>query len=113
MEEVYNRLRLGDAYTVTLVIPEGYNIFDIASAVAAAKLDSREDFLNAERKNTELITEWVPQGSAASLEGYLFPDTYKFSRHATPILMLTTMVREFGQEARRVGHDAGPGVAGR
>ena len=103
MEEVYDRLRAGDVYTVTLVIPEGYNIFDIASAVAEAKLDSREDFLTAERKNTELIAEWVPKGRATSLEGYLFPDTYKFSRHATPILMLTTMVREFGQEARRLG----------
>ena len=103
MEEVYDRLRIGDVYTVILVIPEGYNIFDIASAVAAAKLDTREDFLNAERKNTELIADWMPQGSAPSLEGYLFPDTYKFSRHATPILMLTTMVREFGQEARRLG----------
>jgi UPF0755 protein len=103
MREVYDRLRRGDVYTVTLLIPEGYNIFDIASAVAAAKLDSREDFLTAERKNTELIAEWVPRGSAGSLEGYLFPDTYKFSPHATPILMLTTMVREFGQETKRLG----------
>jgi UPF0755 protein len=103
MEEVYERLRRGDVYTVTLVIPEGFNIFDIANAVAAAKLDSRDDFLNAERKNTELIAEWVPQGSATSVEGYLFPDTYKFSRHATPVLMLTTMVREFRQETKRLG----------
>ena len=101
--EVYDRIRRGDVYTITLVIPEGYNIFDIASAVAAAKLDSREDFLDAERKNTELIAEWVPRGSANSLEGYLFPDTYKFSRHAPAILMLTTMVREFGREAKRLG----------
>jgi UPF0755 protein len=107
MEEVYDRLRRGDVYTVTVAIPEGYNIFDIATAVAAAKLDSREDFLNAERKNTELIAEWVPKGGATSLEGYLFPDTYKFSRHATPILMLTTMVREFGQEAKRLGMTTG------
>jgi UPF0755 protein len=103
MEEVYDRMRRGDVYTVTLVIPEGFNIFDIASAVAAAKLDSRDDFLNAERKNTELIAEWVPVGSATSLEGYLFPDTYKFSRHATALLMLTTMVREFRQETERLG----------
>jgi UPF0755 protein len=103
MAEVYDRLRRGDVYTITLVIPEGFNIFDIASAVAAAKLDSRDDFLNAERKNTELIAEWVAQGNATSVEGYLFPDTYKFSRHATPILMLTTMVREFRQETKRLG----------
>jgi UPF0755 protein len=103
MEEVYDRLRRGDVYTVTLVIPEGFNLFDIASAVAAAGLDSRDDFLSAEEKNTALIAEWVPQGSASSLEGYLFPDTYKFSRHATAILMLTTMVREFRQETKRLG----------
>ena len=107
MEEVYDRLRRGDVYTVTLVIPEGFDIFDIASAVAAAKLDSREDFLKAEEQNTELITEWVPKGSAHSLEGYLFPDTYKFSRHAPAILMLTTMVREFRQEAKRLGIPTG------
>ena len=103
MEEVYDRLRRGDVYTVTLVIPEGFNIFDIASAVAAAKLDSRDDFLKAEQKDTELIAEWVPQGGATSLEGYLFPDTYRFSRHATAILMLTTMVGEFRQETKRLG----------
>jgi UPF0755 protein len=103
MDEVYERLRRGDVYTITLLIPEGFNIFDVASAVAAAKLDSRDDFLNAERKNTELIAEWVPQGNAASVEGYLFPDTYKFSRHATAILMLTTMVKEFRQETKRLG----------
>jgi UPF0755 protein len=103
MGEVYDRLRRGDVYTITLVIPEGFNIFDIASAVAAAKLDTRDDFLNAEQKDTELIAEWVPKGSATSVEGYLFPDTYKFSRHATPILMLTTMVREFRQETKRLG----------
>lgn len=103
MEEVYDRIRRGDVYTVTLVIPEGFNIFDIASAVAAAGLDTRADFLNAEQKDTELIAEWVPQGSATSLEGYLFPDTYKFSRHAGALLMLTTMVREFRQETKRLG----------
>ena len=107
MDEVYDRLRRGDVYTVTLVIPEGFDIFDIASAVAAAKLDSREDFLKAEEQNTELIAEWVPKGSAHSLEGYLFPDTYKFSRHAPAILMLTTMVREFRQEVKRLGIPTG------
>jgi UPF0755 protein len=103
MAEVYDRIRRGDVYTVTLVIPEGFNIFDIASAVAAAKLDSRDDFLRAEQKDTELIAEWVPAGSAMSLEGYLFPDTYKFSRHATPLLMLMTMVKQFRLETKRLG----------
>ena len=103
MDEVYGRLRKGDVYTVTVVVPEGFNIFDIAGAVAAAGLDSRADFLRAEQQHTELIMEWVPQGRATSLEGYLFPDTYKFGRHATAEQMLTAMVHRFGKQAERLG----------
>ena len=97
--EVYARLVRGDVYTVALTIPEGYNIFDIARAVATAGLGSRDAFLAAERQHTELLS-WLPQaatGSLApqSLEGYLFPDTYHFSRHTTPVQILTTMVHRF------------------
>jgi UPF0755 protein len=98
--EVYDRLRRGDVYTVSLVIPEGYNIFDIAAAVQAAGLGSGARFLDAERRHTELIAEWSPQ--ATSLEGFLFPDTYRFGRHATPVQMLQAMVKKFGQVADRL-----------
>ena len=39
----------------------------------------------------------------ASLEGYLFPDTYKFSPSATPVQMLSAMVRRFTQTAQALG----------
>ena len=48
LTEVYARIRKGDVYTRTLVIPEGFNIFDIAQAVEAAGLGSNADFLAAE-----------------------------------------------------------------
>ncbi len=99
--EVYDRLRRGDVYTVTLVVPEGFNIFDIAAAVEAAGLGAKEDFLAAEKEHTELIAQWSPH--AASLVGYLFPDTYKFGRHATAVQMLTTMVKRFGVVVGRLG----------
>ena len=103
--EVYARLHKGDVYTKTVVIPEGFNIFDIAQAVASAGLGSSAEFLAAERQHTELIARWSP--GATSLEGYLFPDTYKFSRHATPVQMLTAMVKRFGQEAALLGLQGG------
>lgn len=98
---VYDRIRRGDVYTITVVIPEGYNIFDIADAMQAAGLASRADFLKAEMTHTELISQWSPQ--AKSLEGYLFPDTYKFSRRATPEQMLAMMVKRFGQQIQHLG----------
>jgi len=99
--EVYDRLRRGDVYTITVVVPEGFNIFDVAHAVAAAGLDSEAGFLAAERTHTELIRQWSPH--AQSLEGFLFPDTYRFSRHATAVQMLAVMVKRFGQEAGTLG----------
>jgi UPF0755 protein len=106
MPEVYARLERGDVYTRSLTIPEGYNIFDVAQAVEAAGLGSQEAFLAAERQHTELIAEWLPEGAGRkpeSLEGYLFPDTYQFSRHATPLQMLTTMVHRFRQRSAQLG----------
>ena len=106
MSEVYDRLVRGDVYTQALTIPEGFNIFDIANAVDAAGLAKRDDFLAAERQHTELIADLLPPTThPASLEGYLFPDTYRFSRHATPLQILTAMVHRFRQTATQLGLD--------
>jgi UPF0755 protein len=98
--EVYDRLRRGDVYTIALTIPEGYNIFDIAGAVQGAGLGSSAEFLAAARKHTDLIAPWSP--NATSLEGFLFPDTYKFNHHTTPEEMLGTMVKRFAEVATRL-----------
>jgi UPF0755 protein len=95
--EVYARIVRGDVFTLPLTIPEGYNIFDIATAVEAAGLGDRAAVLAAERSDTGLIERESPH--AASLEGYLFPDTYRFPRTATPLQILTAMVRRFRQVA--------------
>jgi UPF0755 protein len=105
LTEVYRRIAQGDIYTHALSIPEGYNIFDIAQAVEAAGLGEREAFLAEERKHTELIAEWTG-GAAnppASLEGYLFPDTYHFARHTPAVHILSAMVRRFRQASEQLG----------
>ena len=45
ISEVYARLKRGDVFTRTLVIPPGYNIFDVAQAVEDAGLGTRDSFL--------------------------------------------------------------------
>jgi UPF0755 protein len=99
--DIQKRLRRGDVYFHTVVVPEGFTMFDIARAVEAAGLGSAEDFLKVARSDTALIADLAP--SAPSLEGYLFPDTYQFSRMQTMREMAAVMVRQFRQVARQIG----------
>ena len=98
---VYDRLRRGDVYYRVVTVPEGYNLFDIANAVEAAQLATRDDFLKAAHQDTSLIAD--VDVKATSLEGYLYPDTYRFQRSDTPTTMLRAMVKRFRQEASQIG----------
>jgi UPF0755 protein len=101
MLSVYQRLRSGDVYTIALTIPEGYNMFDIAGAVEKGGLGSRAAFLTAEQQDTALIRDFDP--NASSLEGYLFPDTYRLAPNMSPEQILGKMVEHFRREALALG----------
>jgi UPF0755 protein len=96
--DIYDRLARGDIYFHTVVVPEGFSIFDIAAAIEAAGLGSRDEFLSLARSGAALISDLDPQ--AHSLEGYLFPDTYHFTRTQSLQDMIVVMLRRFRQEAR-------------
>jgi UPF0755 protein len=98
---VYNRIVRGDVYTRTVTIPEGFNLFDIAQAVEDAQLGSKESFLDAASQDVALVADLDP--GAKNLEGYLFPDTYRFQRRQTPTQMLTAMVKRFRQNSASIG----------
>jgi UPF0755 protein len=101
MVEVYRRIERGDVYTRTLVVPEGYNIYDIAAAAQAAGLGTSAGFLQAARTGVALVRGWQP--TAESAEGFLFPDTYRFSRHTSDAQMVAAMVERFEVVARQLG----------
>lgn len=99
--EVYARIRRGDVYTVSLTVPEGANIFDIAARVESAGLGTREGFLNAATEEAGLVADLDP--AAKNLEGYLFPDTYRFARSVKPFQIVANMVRRFRSVANQLG----------
>jgi UPF0755 protein len=99
--EVYDRIARGDIFFHTVVVPEGYNMFDIAGALEEAGLGKRDDFLKVARADTALVRDLDPQ--APSLEGYLFPDTYHFTRTQSLHDMAAAMVRRFRQAAKEAG----------
>jgi len=99
--QVHNRLARGDIYVHTVVIPEGFTVFDVAQAMQDAGLGSREEFLKIAMNDTDLIADLAPE--AKSLEGFLFPNTYEFTRTETPKEMIGMMVKQFRQVAQEIG----------
>jgi UPF0755 protein len=99
--DVHKRLVRGDIYVHTVVIPEGFTMFDIAQAIQDAGLGTSQDFLNVATSDTALIADLDPE--AKTLEGYLFPNTYEFTRTQTMQEMAAAMVKQFRQVAHEIG----------
>ena len=101
LADIHDRLAHGDIFVHTVVIPEGYTMFDIAQAVEQAGLGSQEEFLRVAMSGTDLIQDVSPE--ARSLEGYLFPDTYEFTRTQSVREIVAVMVHHFRQVANAIG----------
>lgn len=97
--EVFDKIAGGRIYVHVVVVPEGWTMFDIASELERQKLCTKEEFLIV-AQNPELVRDIAP--GAKSLEGFLFPSTYQFSRNTSPQEMAATMVHHFKEEWNKV-----------
>lgn len=102
---VLQRGRRGDEMTLT--VPEGRRLEEVAQLVAQQLPISATQFLELASSPREFSTQFpflaeLPAG--ATLEGYLFPDTYRIAKDATARevieRMLTTFDHKLTQAAR-------------
>ncbi len=63
--DVWRRLVRGDVYARTVVVPEGYNIYDIAAVVEQAGLGPASDFLAVAQGDTSLVRDLDPEAQDA------------------------------------------------
>ena len=89
-------------YLYPVVIPEGSDRFDIARILAERMAIDPDDFLRR-TEQTSLIHDLDP--GAPTLEGYLFPDTYRFPRRVTADTVIATMVARFRHVLQTKFHD--------
>ncbi len=76
---------------VTITIPEGFNLKQIEDRLIEANLAERNELINFKfSKDVPLILAGKPE--SASLEGYLFPDTYRFFKAAELSDIVSKMV---------------------
>jgi UPF0755 protein len=90
--DVMRHLVNGDFIVVTISIPEGLTVHQIAERVGQSGLACQDEFENAARDGAIVRALGLrPLGA----EGYLFPATYRFSPHAKTDDILKAMLARF------------------
>jgi len=90
--EILETIVEGKFYLHRLTIPEGSNLYQVASLVSMAGLCTESEFITA-ATDASLLRKLGLE--AETFEGYLFPDTYYFQKGAPPDSIIKTMVRRF------------------
>jgi UPF0755 protein len=92
---VFDVIRRGQIFYEEVTVPEGSNIFDIAGLLRNSDTVSPSEFLKAAAA-PENIRDLDPL--APSLEGYLFPSTYRVTRKTTAVQLCRMMTSEFRKQ---------------
>ena len=91
-EQILEILKKGKVKLCRITLPEGLNINEVALLVEKAGFCNKTEFKNLCKSSVFITSLGI---KAASLEGYLFPDTYFFSKQVSCKKVITTMVAHF------------------
>jgi len=91
-QAIIEKLAKGEVYYRPLIIPEGFNIFQIGDLLATGFGYDRNDFLRHVQDQKLIKSLGL---DVTSLEGYLFPDTYFVTRGQMLNEIVSMMVHRF------------------
>jgi UPF0755 protein len=106
-DEVLERVWRGEVKLHRFTVPEGLRADEIAAIVARSGLAREEEFLRAARDPEVARALGLPY---ASLEGFLFPDTYAFALGVEARAIAEVMVARFKEAYTRAEETRKPGV---
>ena len=90
--EVFDTLRRGDVVLHQVTLIEGLTLEEEAAALAHAGFGREEVFLEEMRRPDRILDL---DADAVDLEGYLFPDSYRFPRGASERTIVDTVIATF------------------
>jgi UPF0755 protein len=85
-------LTRGVIITHSVTIPEGFTKEQIAQLLSEKALVDKEQFLSLTESQELLVKYGI---TSPSLEGYLYPDTYRFGRGLSAASIIASMVNRF------------------
>ena len=98
-DEILDRIARGQVETYPVVLPEGLRAEEIAERIQAAGLVDAEAFLEVVRA-PESARELHVEGS--SLEGYLFPETYRLPHGLPAKEVARVLIEQFREVWREI-----------
>lgn len=99
-EEIMFQLINGMSSGVSVTIPEGYNLKQIAQVLKEQNLIDEGRFFDEIANGKfqyDFITDELPEGEGR-LEGYLYPDTYMLEPDMTEHQIIDFMLKEFSEK---------------
>lgn len=93
--EVLDTLVNGKVVLHRLIVPEGFTIREIAAELQRIGLADAGDFIVLATDRRLAAQFNIP---AATLEGYLFPDTYFFPKGVSPRTIIARMMQRFHEQ---------------
>lgn len=89
--EVLNKLASGEVFKRKVAVKEGMSVWEIGALIEQAGLMSQQDFDNSIADPRLLAEAGI---SAPSFEGYMYPETYNFSRPINARAIIWRMLEE-------------------
>ena len=99
LREIVAALQHGKEEQVSVTLPEGYPLKQMAPQVEQAGIASAADYLVAANDpswNYDFLAG-RPAGQKPPLEGFLYPDTYSLNKGATARDLVKAQLEEFGR----------------
>ena len=96
--DVLQQLVQGSSLVLRFTIPEGYNVNEIAKALAEKGIVNQKDFLREAKSFAPYDYMTGDSREAYRAEGFLFPDTYEIRSDAGAADVLKLMAGEFDQK---------------
>lgn len=97
-DDIFEKLIKGEQEeSISITIPEGYTVEQIATLVEKKGLTTKDKFLDYS-KNLEIPFDYIEKGTDhRQLEGFLFPDTYSIPISWTEKEIINMLLNEFNK----------------
>lgn len=102
LTQVLDTLVYGQPNLTSITIPEGKNLYEIAKLFGASGITTEEDFLKAVQ-HPDFISKLAIQ--ATNLEGYLYPETYRFAPNTPANSVVKSMIDLFNERTKDINFD--------